>query len=56
MKEIIEFIEKQFDYNRNRNLFYSEIYSSMNFAPELPLILKRIETLNEETKKTIHLY
>ncbi len=46
MKEITEFIQKQFDFNRNKNLFYAGTDSSINFVPELSSILKEIKSLN----------
>jgi hypothetical protein len=53
MKEMIDFIHRQFNYNQNKNLFYSGMHSSMHFAPELSSILKKMNTLNQEDEKKI---
>ncbi|MBN1984723.1 MAG: hypothetical protein JW761_00400 [Prolixibacteraceae bacterium] len=53
MKEIIDFINRQFNYNQNKNLYYSGIHSSMHFAPELSSVLKKMNSLNPEDEKRI---
>jgi hypothetical protein len=53
METLDYYIDKQFEYNRGKNLFHKEIYNSLRFCPEMDEAVRKVQEIDQPSADLI---